>query len=62
MLALIIMFENIVGGGQVLILFDTAKTFWGLFFLFGLGFLAGLFIGLAMNAGKTNAPIDDLEL
>ena len=61
-LALILIFENVMSGGIVLIFFDMVKAFWGLAFLFLLGLIAGFFLGLAINADKPNNIINDLDL
>lgn len=61
-LALIVIFENVIGGSQVMIFFEMTKVFWGLVFIFILGLIAGFFLGLTINLDKPTNTIDDLDL
>ncbi len=54
-LALIIAFENIAAGCQVLLLLERVNSlFFPLLLMFFLGILTGLFIGLAQAVGKSS--------
>ncbi len=64
-LVLIFAFQNLSTSAQVGILFETINSlFFVILFIYALGILAGLFLGLAQSAGKKDTPggINDLDL